>query len=64
MSGFDWRKFFEAWWWRGLISLRNHGYGLWSSAACWVTRHPGVWWYSLSGYEPDMHCVRCGEDLG
>jgi hypothetical protein len=24
----------------------------------------GVVWYNMSGYEPDMHCRNCGDDLG
>jgi len=33
-------------------------------AWCRFRAHPaGVWWYS-SGLEPDMHCSRCGDDLG
>lgn len=31
---------------------------------CRAKGHPcGVFWNS-GGYEPDMHCVDCGEDLG
>ena len=32
---------------------------------CRFNAHPaGVWWYNPSGYEPDMHCKNCGDDLG
>lgn len=24
----------------------------------------GVWWFNADGLEPDMHCKRCGDDLG
>lgn len=24
----------------------------------------GVVWYNPGGFEPDMHCKNCGEDLG
>ena len=24
----------------------------------------GVWWYTSNGYEPDMHCKDCGDNLG
>ncbi len=40
--------------------LRDH----WTSFWCRLRGHPyGVVWYS-SGYEPDMHCKNCGDDLG
>ncbi|CAB4176892.1 hypothetical protein UFOVP1672_57 [uncultured Caudovirales phage] len=34
--------------------------------AWWCERqgHDDVWWFNLGGYEPDMHCKRCGKDLG
>ncbi len=25
---------------------------------------PGVVWFNSGGLEPDMHCKRCGRDLG
>lgn len=32
---------------------------------CRLRGHPdGVWWVNPSGYEPDMHCRNCGDDLG
>lgn len=31
---------------------------------CRIRNHPnGVVWYNM-GWEPDMHCKDCGEDLG
>lgn len=30
----------------------------------WTAHRVGVRWYNVSGYEPDMHCLGCGEDLG
>lgn len=32
---------------------------------CRAKGHPkGVFFYDANGYEPDMHCKTCGEDLG
>jgi len=32
---------------------------------CRARNHPyGVGWYNVGGYEPDMTCQGCGEDLG
>lgn len=31
---------------------------------CRSIGHSGVTWYNLNGYEPDMSCIRCGDDLG
>ena len=32
---------------------------------CRATGHPcGVWFYNMGGYEPDIHCQYCGDDLG
>lgn len=30
----------------------------------WTQHRCGVWWYNTGGYEPDMCCKGCGEDLG
>lgn len=36
-----------------------------SRFVCRWKNHPeGVYWYTLSEFEPDMHCKGCGEDLG
>ena len=46
--------------------------GAWGSEVSWLTviicrlkghPHPVVW-YNGSGYEPDMTCWNCGDDLG
>ena len=37
------------------------------SVLCWLCMwngHSSVVWYNPNGMEPDMHCQRCGEDLG
>lgn len=31
---------------------------------CRARGHAGVGWFNPNGYEPDMTCTRCGEDLG
>ena len=31
---------------------------------CRFRGHVGPIWYNPSGYEPDMHCRECGDDLG
>lgn len=51
------------------ISLKLFVRGEW-----WTTRfgqwlcerggHTDVVWFNVGGLEPDMHCKRCGKDLG
>lgn len=31
---------------------------------CMMNGHGKVGWYNPGGFEPDMHCERCGEDIG
>ena len=50
-------------WWHSLV------YEFWHSSLgqrlCERGAHsPGVIWYNSDGLEPDMHCKRCGKDLG
>lgn len=62
------------------VLIRKSGLQRWAKYEwdCWVERmwesprgqwlcgqrgHADVWWYS-SGYAPDMHCKRCGLDIG
>lgn len=52
-------KWLSLWWWRYLFASRD-----WHNAWCRARGHPGVFWYNPGGLEPDMHCRRCGEDLG
>ncbi len=33
-------------------------------AICRFFGHDSVVWFNVGGYEPDMHCETCGEDLG
>ena len=52
-------KYFDIYWWQWLFTSKN-----WTNFWCRFRGHPGVWWYNPGGLEPDMHCQRCGEDLG
>jgi hypothetical protein len=52
-------KWLTLWWWRYLFGSRD-----WENFWCRARGHPGPVWYTLSRDEPDMHCRRCGEDLG
>lgn len=37
----------------------------WKRAVCRFLGHPaGVWFYNPGGFEPDMTCKNCGDDLG
>lgn len=39
--------------------------GLIRTAWCRLRGHPaGVWFYNPGGYEPDMRCKNCEDDLG
>lgn len=36
-----------------------------SRFVCRWRGHPkGVWWMNSCGFEPDMHCKGCGQNLG
>lgn len=46
------QKLCDPWWWIRIPVCRWKG-------------HPyGVVWYNPNGYEPDMHCLNCYDDLG
>lgn len=60
-------------WWRYLFApVPRNRYGFfgrlrdrWTSFICRARGHPyGVVWYNPSGFEPDMTCKNCGDDLG
>lgn len=59
-----WRA--QDWWWR----LHQYRYpdNWWLTRAgqwlCGRRGHTDVVWYNPGGTEPDMHCKRCGKDLG
>lgn len=54
-------KWLSIWWYQYLIEdntgIRN--------ILCRIDGHScGVRFYTLTGYEPDMRCLNCDEDLG
>jgi hypothetical protein len=47
-----------------LFSAPNGELGKWKTVWCRLRGHPnGAWFYNM-GYEPDMHCKDCNDDLG
>ena len=61
-------KWFTVWWWRYVVESamkppEDRSVSRWTAFVCRLRGHDGVWWYSM-GDEPDMHCRRCGDDLG
>jgi hypothetical protein len=53
-------------WWQYMMEP-NHSGDRSRLAVMWcrMRGHPhGVWWYNVGGYEPDMHCKTCGDNLG
>ncbi len=56
------------WFWEYILYKRSNYYGdvgwlktIW----CRITNHKcGIVWYNPNGFEPDMHCKRCGDNLG
>jgi hypothetical protein len=63
MIGFHW---FTRDWWRYLLAPRMWNAPRWPSVIwCRLRGHPeGVWWFNPGGWEPDMHCKNCGDDIG
>jgi len=59
-------RWFYIWWYRYLFEKRNRKYASWPTTIwCRIRNHPeGVWWYNPNGFEPDMRCKNCGDDLG
>jgi hypothetical protein len=54
-------RWFTRPWWSYLLT----GCKGWGHFWCRVRGHPsGVWWHNPGGYEPDMRCKDCGENLG
>ena len=55
-------------WWEWIVYLFEPSHGdvnRLQAAWCRYNNHPaGVYWYNPSGWEPDMHCKYCGDDLG
>lgn len=59
-------EYFTLGFWQYVFSRQYHGGERPSLLMIWCrfVGHPGVVFYNTSGYEPDMRCKRCGEDLG
>ena len=61
-------KWFLPSWYKYLFAKRDRwcgDAGLVRTFICRARNHPaGVVWYNPNGFEPDMHCKNCGDDLG
>lgn len=58
-------RWFTKDWWAYLFSKRYNDIGAIRTAICRTNGHRcGVWWYNLTGLEPDMRCKNCNDDLG
>jgi len=52
-------------WWQYLFAKKSFDVNWFTVIYCRITNHKcGVIWYTTEGLEPDMHCKRCGDDLG
>jgi hypothetical protein len=51
-------------WWKYLFGKGGDDVNIFVTAYCRATGHASVRWYNPGGLEPDMHCNRCGDDLG
>lgn len=59
-----WEKYNKwlSWEWYRYLFKNNSG---WKNILCRAKGHPcGVWYYNPIGFEPDMRCINCDEDLG
>ena len=55
----------DVFWWRMILADATPGNSWWRAVLCRIRNHPcGVIWYTDHGLEPDMHCKKCGDDLG
>lgn len=52
-------KWLQVWWY---IYLFTDCTG-WTNFWCRARGHDDIVFYNPSGFEPDYHCKRCGEDL-
>lgn len=50
-------------WWKYLFEHYRNQTPTWRQVFCRARGHGDVVWYTM-GFEPDMHCRRCGEDIG
>lgn len=53
-------------WWKYLLEKRGDEDTSWFTVIlCRIKGHPaGPVWNNAGGYEPDMSCRNCGDDLG
>jgi len=52
-------------WWKYLFGKKSPDYSWWTVIKCRIGGHKcGVVWYNPYGYEPNMTCKNCGDDLG
>ena len=60
------KYWFRLSWWKYLLEKGDPTYcSRWHRFWCRAAGHPeGVWWHNMGGYEPDMTCKGCGDDLG
>jgi len=68
---FKWMKWFNYWWYKYLFTFNRYS-GMDDASFiekviciwCRIKGHPkGPIWFT-SGFDPDMQCKDCGEDLG
>jgi len=65
-------RWFDLSWWQYLLDTRvstrfppKYGWLGWGRLWCRIQGHrSGVIWFNPGGFEPDMHCKNCGDDLG
>lgn len=60
-------RWFDKWWWIYLFKKpSSYSDAGWLRAIwCRLRNHPaGVWYYNPGGWEPNMRCKNCGDDLG
>ncbi len=61
------RFWFHISFWKYLLEKgpTRHYCSRWHRFWCRAAGHPeGPWYYNMGGYEPDMTCKGCGDELG
>jgi hypothetical protein len=58
--------FTKSWWQYLLAKPTDPTYTNWfNRTLCRMHGHPeGPWYYNANGFEPDMTCKNCGDELG
>ena len=52
-------------WWKYIFAARSEDQTLFKTMICRWRGHPcGPIFYNPNGYEPNMYCKNCGDDLG